>query len=131
MDAASSVCIAGYTFRMKTLAVLILVAALAGIVVLLARLKRRWQEQKRVSEGRMASFVARSTPIKPALAPIAAAPPAPEQKLLFDAASKAAEAGEPALAIQLYARLLSRFPDTAFAAQARESVEAQKKKLRA
>ncbi|MGQ0652236.1 MAG: hypothetical protein ACT4P4_08230 [Betaproteobacteria bacterium] len=105
---------------MKTLAVLILVASAAAIVVLLVRLKRRWQERKRVSEGRMASFVAQAMPARPA---------APEQKLLFDAASKAAQAGEPALAIQLYARLLSRFPDTALAAQARENVEAQKRKL--
>ena len=116
---------------MKTLAVLILIASLAGIVVLLVRLKRRWQEQKRVSEGRMASFVAQSMPVKPpaVVAAAVAAPPAPEQRLLFDAAGKAAEAGEPALAIQLYARLLSRFPDTALAAQARENVAAQKKKL--
>jgi outer membrane protein assembly factor BamD (BamD/ComL family) len=50
-------------------------------------------------------------------------------KLLFEAAHKAGEAGEPALAIQLYARLLSRYPQTAFADQARAAVEAQKKKL--
>ena len=118
---------------MKTLAVLILVASLAGIVVLLVRLKRRWEEQKRVSEGRMASLVAQAMPARPppaiAAPPVVAAPPAPEQRLLFDAAGKAAEAGEPALAIQLYARLLSRFPDTALAGQARESVEVQKKRL--
>jgi hypothetical protein len=113
---------------MKTLAVLILVASLAGIVVLLVRLKRRWEAQKRVSEGRMASLVAQAMPVK--APPVVAAPPAPEQRLLFDAAGKAAEAGEPALAIQLYARLLSRFPGTALAAQARESVEMQKKKIR-
>ena len=114
---------------MKTLAVLVLIASLALIVVLLVRLKRRWREQQRVSEARMASLLAQSMTVKPPVAPVAMPPPAPEQKLLFDAASKAAQAGEPALAIQLYARLLSRFPDTAFAAQARESVEAQKKKL--
>ena len=40
-----------------------------------------------------------------------------------------AEAGEPALAIQLYARLLARYPDSALGIQARAAVEAQKKKL--
>jgi hypothetical protein len=49
--------------------------------------------------------------------------------LLFEAAHKAGEAGEPAIAIQLYARLLSRYPQTAFADQARAAVQAQKKKL--
>ena len=51
------------------------------------------------------------------------------QKLLFEAAHKAGEAGEPALAIQLYARLLARYPETAFAAQARAAVESEKRKL--
>jgi hypothetical protein len=49
--------------------------------------------------------------------------------MLLEAAAKAAEAGEPALSIQLYARLLSRFPQTVLATQARAAVEAQKKKL--
>ena len=53
----------------------------------------------------------------------------PQQKLLLEAATKAGEAGEPALSIQLYARLLSRYPESAFAAQARAAVEAQKRKL--
>ena len=52
-----------------------------------------------------------------------------QQKLLFEAAHKAGEAGEPALAIQLYARLLARYPASAFAPQARAAVEALKKKL--
>ena len=33
-----------------------------------------------------------------------------QQKLLFEAAAKAGEAGEPVLSIQLYARLLARYP---------------------
>jgi len=53
----------------------------------------------------------------------------PLQKLLLEAGAKAAEAGEPALSIQLYARLIARFPQGAFAAQARAAVEAQKQKL--
>ena len=86
---------------------------------------RRLRNQQRSSEERMAAFMAQ---VKPA----PAAPPVsdvPQQKLLFEAAAKAAEAGEPVLSIQLYARLLARFPDSAFAAQARAAVEAQKLKL--
>jgi hypothetical protein len=73
----------------------------------------------------MAAFMAQA---KPAAAPAPVAE-LPQQKLLFEAAAKAAEAGEPVLSIQLYARLLARFPDSAFAAQARAAVEAQKLKL--
>ena len=51
-----------------------------------------------------------------------------EERLLFDAADKAGEAGEPVFAIQLYARLLSRYPQTSLAEQARAAVEQQKKK---
>jgi outer membrane protein assembly factor BamD (BamD/ComL family) len=67
-----------------------------------------------------------------------AAPPAadrqdpgslPQQKLLFEAAAKAAEADEPVLSIQLYARLLARYPDSGFARQVRAAVEVQKKRL--
>jgi len=52
-----------------------------------------------------------------------------KQRLLFDAAAKAGEAGEPVLSIQLYARLLARYPDSTFAPQARAAVEMQKKNL--
>jgi hypothetical protein len=60
--------------------------------------------------------------------------PAPDaslapQELLFEAAAKAAEAGEPALAIQLYARLIARFPESTFIEQARGAVQAQKERL--
>jgi hypothetical protein len=73
-------------------------------------------------------------PAAPMPPPPAAPTPAvdsslPQQKLLLEAAAKAGEAGEPVLAIQLYARLLARFPDGAFAAQARSAVETQKQKL--
>ena len=133
---------------MKVMAWLVIIAALAGIVFALVKLRRRWQEQKRVAESRLASFVAQSMaataaqplpgpPAQPLPTPPApAAPPAParqedpRQRLLFDAASKAAEAGEPALAIQLYARLLSRYPDSMLASQARANVAAQKQKLK-
>jgi hypothetical protein len=49
------------------------------------------------------------------------APVDPAQRLLFEAAGRAGEANEPALAI--------RFPDGALVAQARTAVELQKKKL--
>ena len=52
-----------------------------------------------------------------------------KQRLLFDAAAKAGEAGEPVLSIQLYARLLARYPESALASQARAAVELQKKNL--
>ena len=52
-----------------------------------------------------------------------------QQKLLFEAATKAGEAGEAVLSIQLYARLVARYPHSALGAQARQAVEAQKKKL--
>jgi len=131
---------------MKVLAWLVIIAALAGIVVALVKLRRRWQEQKRVAESRLASFVAQSMAKPDAAArpdaqppfvpPPTDAPPAPvrqedpRQQLLFDAASKAGEAGEPALAIQLYARLLSRYPDSALASRARANVAAQKQRLK-
>ena len=66
----------------------------------------------------------------PAAAPgIAAADELRTQKLLFEAAHQAGEAGEPALALQLYARLLSRYPASTLAGAANAAVEAQKKKL--
>jgi len=110
------------------------------------------QALREAEQNRAALFLAETTgraaptptppPFPPAL-PSAAAPVAPvamspapsagaglaQQKLLFEAAHKAGEAGEPALAIQLFARLLARYPDSGFAAQVRAAVNAQKKKL--
>ena len=82
----------------------------------------------------MASFVEQTRPVTPSAAP-APPPPAPDsqalaqQRLLLDAAAKAGEAGEVVLSIQLYAKLLSRYPQTLFAAQARAAVAEHKKKL--
>lgn len=99
---------------------------------------RKFKERQLAEEARMASFLAatagkpRLVEASPAPAPEAVAPAGndrAQQKLLFEAAHKAGEAGEAALAIQLYARLLVRYPQTAFADQARAAVEAQKKKL--
>ncbi len=126
-------------------------AATAGWLV--RRTLRQWEARKRAEEERFAAFMAETsatTKLKtampeavptPALArPAASAPPAAppvpqasdglaQQKMLFEAAHKAGEAGEPALAIQLYGRLLARYPATAFADQARAGAAALKKKL--
>jgi len=99
---------------------------------------RKFKERQLAEEARMASFLAatagktRLVEALPAPAPEAVAPAGndlAQQKLLFEAAHKAGEADEAALAIQLYARLLVRYPASAFAPQARAAVEAQKKKL--
>jgi hypothetical protein len=76
----------------------------------------------------LASFISQALP-KTAAAPQASHDLVVQQRLLLEAASKAGEAGEPALSIQLYAKLLARYPQTSFAEQARAAVEAQKKKL--
>ena len=101
--------------------------------------RRKLAVLRRAEDERFAAFMLETTGrAKPADLPAAALAPAPkapgggglpQQKLLFEAAHKSGEAGEPALAIQLYARLLARYPSTGFAAQARAEVEAQKKKL--
>jgi hypothetical protein len=131
--------IGGYTFPMKAIVWLLVFGILAGLAYWIWVSRRRWEERKRASEERFASFMAQT--MKPAAKAAAAAAPtvpaalaapaadAGAQKLLFDAAAKAGEAGEAALSIQLYARLIVRFPDSALAPQARAAVEAQKARL--
>jgi len=102
---------------------------------------RKFKEREQAEAARAAEFLA-ATAGKPRMVealPAAAPTPAPvvlsggnglaQQKLLFEAALKAGEAGEPALAIQLYARLLARYPASGFASQTHAAVEALKKKL--
>ena len=114
---------------MKALGFIIFMASIAAFAYTLARWRQRWAERDKVSEARFAELLAQARPAvaAPRMARVAA--PAREERLLFEAAAKAAEAGEPALAIQLYAKLLSRFPQTTFAAQARSAVAEQKKRL--
>ena len=121
-----------YTFRMRSvfwLAVFGFVLAAGGIVWYSLR---KWKERLAGEEERLAAFLA-ATAAKPKMVEAAPAPASvdglSQQKLLFESAHKASEAGEPALAIQLYARLLARYPASAFAGQARAAVEAEKKKL--
>jgi hypothetical protein len=114
---------------MKQVAWLLLVAVIAGIGYSLWRLRQVWRQRGMASEERYSKLLASTYAVPPAAPP---ALPAPDQaamsrqKLLFEAAAKA---GEPALSIQLYARLLSRYPESSFVAQARAAVEIQKKKF--
>jgi TolA-binding protein len=124
---------------MRGLAWFIAIGAIFGIVWYLMRLRRQFAERQEAAEARMMTLVAQvrptaaAAPLLPPAPSAEAAPPAaaeaPQERLLFDAAHKAGEAGEPALAIQLYAKLLSRFPKTILTARARSGVEEQKKKL--
>ena len=131
---------------MQTMAWIILVAITAVLAFGGWLLRKRWIERSRAASAREAQFIAKLAPAQPAAgpaAPVAASPAAaapaaaprkdtgslPQQKLLFEAAAKAAEAGEPVLSIQLYARLLARYPDSGFAGQVRAAVELQKKRL--
>ena len=116
--------------------------AMVGIAAVLAfgawLLRKRWAERARAADAREAQFIAGFAPAAPAVPAAPGTPPAspkepstqPQQKLLFEAAAKAAEAGEPALSIQLYARLISRYPASGFAGQARAAVEVQKRRLK-
>jgi hypothetical protein len=126
MSSARRVCISGYTFCVKLFAWALIIAAAAGLAYALARWRRRSEELRRAAEERMSALLAET---RLAAKPNADAAAAATQRLLFDAAAKAAEAGEPVLAIQLYARLLARYPESGLAAQARAAVEPQKKNL--
>jgi hypothetical protein len=129
----------------------LVLAAGVGLTVWLWMAYRRFTERGREADERLAAqMVEAMTAAKPrplAEAKLAEPKPAAElkpaaepkpadnaaglalQKLLFEAAFKAGEAGEPVLSIQLYARLIARYPDGALGMQARTAVEAQKKKL--
>ena len=115
---------------MKLFFWLIVLATIGGIVYFFARWRRQWAERQQEADARMMSLIVQARPPAPAgAARMAPAPAAPQERLLLDAAAKAGEAGEAVLSIQLYAKLLSRYPQTSFAAQARSAVEAQKKRL--
>ena len=117
---------------MKLISWLIVISAIGGIALFFWKARERMRERARASEERFAAMMAEARPAQaPSNPPAAPAPNpvSPEQRLLFDAAGKAAEAGEPALSIQLYARLLARYPQSAFGAQARAAVELQKQRL--
>ena len=116
------------------LVVAVFAATLVGMVWYI---RRKAEERRLAEEARLAAFVSSLGAAVPPSAPkpaLAQAPSLPTsdialQKMLFEAAHKAGEAGEPALAIQLYARLLARFPATGFAEPARAAVTALNRKL--
>jgi hypothetical protein len=120
---------------MKQVFVFLLIAGSAGLAFWLWRAYQRFAERSRASEQRFASAMTQVMTAAKAGAAEPAGRPAPEvagmaqQKLLYEAASKAGEAGEPVLSIQLYARLIARYPDSTLGTQARAAVEAQKRKL--
>jgi hypothetical protein len=139
---------ARYTFPVKILAWLLLIACIGSLWWGVGRWRKRLQERDAASEARFAALLAQAKPgaapaapagasaaSLPASAPPASPPPIPpgavarEERLLVDAATKAGDAGEPVLAIQLYARLLSHYPQTSFAAYARSAVAELKKRL--
>jgi hypothetical protein len=115
---------------MKALVWFAAFGVIVALIYSIVRWRRRWLERQKISEERMAGLIAQ---MKPATAPLSPAPApvvvAPQERLLLEAANKAGEAGEAALSIQLYAKLLSRYPETTFATQARAAVAEQKKKL--
>lgn len=117
---------------MTTVLWLVIAALLGGIGYLAWRALDKARERERTEEARFAAFIQerKPAPMPEALpaAPAAAAPPAsnPQEKALFEAANKAAEAGEPALALQLYQRLLERFPAGEFAPGARMAIDLHK-----
>jgi uncharacterized SAM-binding protein YcdF (DUF218 family) len=111
---------------MKTLIWLLVIALVACFVYWLRRSLQRMEERRAAAEQRETSFLMEA---RGAGLAAKGATPGVQEQLLHDAATKAAAAGEPALSIQLYARLLSRFPQTTLAAQARAAVDVQKKKL--
>ena len=129
---------------------LLMLAIAIGLALLVRHNLREWNERKLAEDERFKAFMKGTAgavpPGEPAIppapltptvatpaAPVAQLPPATsglaQQKMLFEAAHKAGEAGEPALAIQLYGRLMARYPATAFAGEVRAAVEALKKKL--
>jgi hypothetical protein len=121
---------------MKGMFWLTVLFAVAVVVWVIARIRRTIREREQAEEARAASLLAglvgkSAAPANPAPQPVRAAvvDDVAQQKLLFESAHKAGEAGEPALAIQLYGRLLARYPASAFAEQARAGADAQKKKL--
>ena len=113
---------------------LVLLAVLGTLTYWVLTVRRRWIERQRAADARLASLMVPAQALPPKIAPAPPqAPPVPSplilQKLLFEAATKAGEAGEPVLSIQLYAKLIARYPDSALGSEARAAVESQKKKL--
>ncbi len=114
---------------MRFVAWMLTIMIAAGLVYLVRRAYGQWNERNRAAEARMASLLAQAQAVAVPAAAATAPKEAPQERLLVEAAAKTAQAGEPVLAIQLYARLLSRYPQSALASQAHAAVAEQKTKL--
>ena len=114
---------------MKQVFIFLLAGAAFGLALWLWSAYRRFVERSRGAEERFASAMTGAVLTQTVKPPAEDLVSVAQQKLLYDAASKAGEAGEAVLSIQLYARLLARYPDSQLGVQARAAVEAQKKKL--
>jgi hypothetical protein len=120
---------------MKHVFAFLLIAGAAGLTFWFWRAYQRFAERSRAADQRFASAMTDVMSTSRAVAPLLAPQPPQDlaamaqQRLLYEAAAKAGEAGEAVLSIQLYARLLARYPDSTLGTQARAAVEAQKKKL--
>jgi hypothetical protein len=112
-----------YTFSMSLLGWIVVLAAAGALLYWLQSWRERRADRERASEQRFAALLSQAT------ASGQADPDVGKQRLLFDAAAKAAEAGEPVLAMQLYARLIARFPHGQLTERARLAVEEQKRAL--
>jgi hypothetical protein len=112
---------------MKHVFAFLLIAGAAGLAFWFWRAYQHFAERSRASDQRFASAMTQAMTTARQAAPDVAG--MAQQKLLYEAAAKAGEAGEVVLSIQLYARLIARYPDSTLGAQARAAVEAQKKKL--
>ena len=114
---------------MRALSWILFIAVVVAAIYTFRLWRQRWEQRRKASEERMASFIAQVAPL-PAKEDATPQPRIePAERLLLDAAAKAGDAGEPALAIQLYARLLARYPQSTLGAQARAGVDEQKRKL--
>jgi hypothetical protein len=111
---------------------LVVFAGIVAMVYTVKLIRQRYEQRRRASEERAASLLAQVAPraaLPPKEPPLQPKRDDPHERLLREAAAKAGEAGEPALAVQLYARLLARYPESAYGQQAKEAMEEQKRKL--
>src|SRR5258706_13372567 len=110
MKSASSVCIARYTFRMRTLAWLLILGVVIAAVYALVRWRRQWAERQKAAEERFVTFIAQTKPAVPApSAPAAPLPqPDPHERLLLEAAGKAGEAADTGRSIPPFAKVRCR-----------------------
>ena len=121
---------------MKTLFWLVVLVSIVMAVLVIRHIVRKQAARQRAEEARAAELLAVVAANRPAAPPATEATPAPapanglvQQKLLFEAALKAGEAGEPALSLQLFERLIARFPQSGLADQARAAAQVQKDRL--